>query len=350
MNILIISGLKDAHAGVVDEILTKLSFRVHRFSYKDFSEGLARVTLQPGNAGIGYITFDEREAIVSMGGEPFPVTLPGYELPLENIDLLFFHKTAPIFIDESIGDYGQLAYMRREASETLDSFWELLRDKEWINRPSSVHHFTKPVQLQLAKAVGMKIPETIITTDESHLLKFIENHVRLAYKSVSDGIIYDFDNSGNIIDFKKRIYTEILDQRFVIENTDAITSTPAIVQQAVEKISDMRVVVIGKEVFGFEIKGGDINLSDWKLNDQADIHYSRHDLPVNVSDQCIQLIKDLKLDYGAIDFALTIDGYIFFEVNPSGAWLWLEEACQVPMSETLVALIQAKIRSRGSDA
>jgi hypothetical protein len=72
---------------------------------------------------------------------------------------------------------------------------------------------------------------------------------------------------------------------------------------------------------------------DVRLNQQA---YERHDLPVEVQQKLLLLMRRIGLEYGAIDLRLRPDGqYVFFEVNPAGQFLFVEHACKLPISDVL---------------
>ena len=50
----------------------------------------------------------------------------------------------------------------------------------------------------------------------------------------------------------------------------------------------------------------------------------------------------LGLRYGAVDLRRTPDGrYVFFEVNPAGQWLFVEERTGLPITERVAALLGA---------
>ena len=65
---------------------------------------------------------------------------------------------------------------------------------------------------------------------------------------------------------------------------------------------------------------------DWRATDDPDLEHRTHELPPALAHRCLRLVSRLGLIFGAIDFALKPDGtYVFFEINPNGEWLWLED-------------------------
>ena len=96
--------------------------------------------------------------------------------------------------------------------------------------------------------------------------------------------------------------------------------------------------VVGRDTFAAEIMSQSHRSSetDWRATEDPDIEHRLHELPDRVRSQCINLVERLGLEFGAIDLALTADGgYTFFEINPNGEWLWLEDRLGFPISETI---------------
>jgi glutathione synthase/RimK-type ligase-like ATP-grasp enzyme len=92
--------------------------------------------------------------------------------------------------------------------------------------------------------------------------------------------------------------------------------------------------VIGDEILpaAVDIRKMEYKL-DVRLNQQA---YECHDLPAEVGEKLLALMRRLGLEYGAIDLRLTPDGeYVFLEVNPAGQFLFVEHACGLPVSRVL---------------
>jgi glutathione synthase/RimK-type ligase-like ATP-grasp enzyme len=90
---------------------------------------------------------------------------------------------------------------------------------------------------------------------------------------------------------------------------------------------DLRVTVVGDEVFGYKILvKGQPARGDWRLNARSAISYEKFDLDQDTADHCRALCRRLDLPFGAIDLAMTGDGISFIEINPTGEWAWLPGA------------------------
>ncbi len=129
-------------------------------------------------------------------------------------------------------------------------------------------------------------------------------------------------------------------------DSESLLISPVIFQEKVPKKCDIRVTVIGDKVFAAQIET-DLpeSIPDWRAADVGKITYSPHKLPAFVNQQCLSLVRELGLEFGAIDLGLCGDGsYAFFEINPNGQWAWLEPVTAFPLTETLVDLLQGSFR------
>jgi len=54
---------------------------------------------------------------------------------------------------------------------------------------------------------------------------------------------------------------------------------------------------------------------------------------------CVDLVQQLRLKFGALDFLLDKSGvYWFLEINPNGQWGFVEEETGLPISKAMVEL------------
>lgn len=110
-------------------------------------------------------------------------------------------------------------------------------------------------------------------------------------------------------------------------------------QEHVPRGRDVRVTVIGERVFAAEVATvrpeADI---DWRLDLAATWH--GHDLPEALADRLRALLRALGLNYGCIDLRRRPDGdYVFFEVNPSGRFLFVEIDAGPPLAQAMAELL-----------
>jgi glutathione synthase/RimK-type ligase-like ATP-grasp enzyme len=118
--------------------------------------------------------------------------------------------------------------------------------------------------------------------------------------------------------------------------------SPVILQEYVPKHVELRVTVVGSEIFPAEIESQASSRSrdDWRRYDLARTPYRRHTLPADVAERLHAVVRAFGLCYGAIDLVLTPDGrYVFLEINGNGQWLWIEELTQMPIADAIASLL-----------
>ncbi|MFJ8473124.1 hypothetical protein [Kitasatospora sp. NPDC094011] len=103
------------------------------------------------------------------------------------------------------------------------------------------------------------------------------------------------------------------------ELTAAIGACPHMFQAKAPKAFDVRVTAVGDRTFGVRIDSPDL---DWRRR-QDRMTCTRIDVPEPVTRSIDAFLHQLRLVYGAFDFAVTLSGdWYFLECNPNGQWAW----------------------------
>jgi len=169
-----------------------------------------------------------------------------------------------------------------------------------INRYSAMaSNCSKPFQAQLIKNNGFKTPQTIVTTSPDKVIKFINIHGDVIYKSVS-----------SVRSIVSRLNPEKM------KNISDINWVPTQFQEHV-KGCDYRVHVIGSKTISSKIN---TSADDYRYSHKtgASVEICACEIPNHVQRKCVQLVKNLGLVIGGVDLRLTPDGeWYCFEVNPS---------------------------------
>ncbi|MBU2669870.1 hypothetical protein KOI35_40805 [Actinoplanes bogorensis] len=180
-------------------------------------------------------------------------------------------------------------------------------------------------QLQLALEAGFEVPATVAGNDPGRVLDlFSHTGGRMIVKQVGLGYL----GGGRLR------YTEPVTHRDIV-HADGVRHCPFIAQERIDKQVELRVTVVGDRVFTAAIESQRSNHArhDWRRADQANIRLTSWELPDDIAARCVDLVRRLGLSYGAFDLVVTPDGrYVFIEVNPSGQYLWVEEATGLPIS------------------
>jgi glutathione synthase/RimK-type ligase-like ATP-grasp enzyme len=174
----------------------------------------------------------------------------------------------------------------------------------------------KPPQLGLARRLGFRVPETIVSNDAVAVRAFVARvHAdggRVVTKLLSP-LSSTMRGDGPFV------YTHTLRDDDVLA-LDDVRHAPQIFQRRVEKILDVRVQVMGDVV----VAGATPCTSDdWRIDSTG--RFTRHPLDDAFADRCRALCRALGLHTGALDFVVDDRGGVFFlEVNPAGEWGFLE--------------------------
>ncbi|MBE3465161.1 RimK-like protein [Enterobacter cloacae complex sp. I1] len=183
----------------------------------------------------------------------------------------------------------------------------------WMNWPQATYAAeSKPYQLMIAKKIGFSVPQTIISNslgfDKLPSTKFIIKSMDTVLLKENDDCYFTYTSKANPADF----------------TLDKTKQAPITFQEYIEDKLDIRVTIVGSKVYAVAIKSnGNAISDDWRTLKKEDLEYVDIELPVRIKKLCIEYVKLLGLNYGAIDFIKTKDEYIFIEINPTGEWGWL---------------------------
>lgn len=193
----------------------------------------------------------------------------------------------------------------------------------WINRPNAVERAeNKLLQLNMAKAHGLRVPRTLITKDPSRFRSFLRAEGTVVGKPL---LVHSWEEkSGGAL----AAFATIIDARVGSElSDDDIVQCETIYQERIEKESDIRVIVMGKDVFAFKV----VQLGEQHFDFRVAFHQKDHIRfePVPIPDaferKLLRFMATMKLEFASTDFARTADGeLIFLDLNPVGQWLFIE--------------------------
>jgi glutathione synthase/RimK-type ligase-like ATP-grasp enzyme len=135
-----------------------------------------------------------------------------------------------------------------------------------------------------------------------------------------------------------------------LDMLDAVRLAPCLFQEYVPKKVELRVTVIGDELFVAEIGSQERAeaLVDWR-GDVADIPFRVAELPPPVAEKCLALVRGYGLNFSAMDLIVTPDDrYVFLENNPNGQFIFVEHKLpELAMTDALAACL---IRGAGHPA
>jgi glutathione synthase/RimK-type ligase-like ATP-grasp enzyme len=195
----------------------------------------------------------------------------------------------------------------------------------------------KPLQLELARSLGMEVPRTLMTNDPEA--------VRAFAASCPDGVVTKMMSSFAVYDERGQeqvVFTTPLEASD-LEDLEGLDLCPMTFQERLAKTLELRVTVVGDRVMAASIDSQRLagSRNDWRREGVALIDsWQPYTLPEPTERQVLRLMEALGLNYGALDFIVTPDGrHVFLEVNPAGEFMWLTQHPGLPIAEALADVL-----------
>ncbi len=307
--VLIVAPTEDVHAQAVAAVLDR-DFAVPTVIWD-------RATL-PRNAAIDFR--------VGVAGSATLLHTDAGDFPLDEFRSVWWRRALGFEIDPAVSD----PRVRRYCATECDAFVKGVTRSlaiPFVNDPfAEIVASRKPFQLATAARLGISIPETLVTNNPAAVTDFWQAH--------HGDCIYKPLNAPDWTLPETRVLTQ--DD---LAHLEKLRHAPMIVQEKIEKGVDVRVNIFGSQVFACEVDSAVPEAQlDWRLDLTA--QWRAHDLPTALGDRLVDLLRVLGLHYGCIDLRRQPDGqYRFFEVNPSGQFLFAEIDTGQPLLNALAALL-----------
>jgi len=287
-------------------------------------------------------------------------------LDTRDVTAVWYRRSGNLILPDGLS-VTQQEFVKSEALSLLLSTYDCMNCL-WVNpRRLEMRAGLKPYQASVAKEVGLSIPETLVTNDADAVREFAHRFSEpILFKPIG-GMI-----GGTPPGFTREVH-DAYEGRFPVKpappsereekrasnvlfaqlltpdkmaHIDSIIGCPAIFQEYIKKQVELRITIVGEEIFAAEIHSQtsietQVDFRRMALYDRATIpQHAIHRLPDDVRDALMALMRRLGLVFGCIDMILTPDGrYVFLEVNSSGQWQWIEELTGMPITDALTDLL-----------
>lgn len=256
-------------------------------------------------------------------------------LPITDISVAWYLRDGAIqatVSEETI----EVRFTRNETKAALRSLFSVLKCP-WVNREETIHFLSsnKLYQQLIARQCGLAIPRTLISNNPESVAEFSNPEQGLLLKSM--GYI-KLDEAGRYF-----LYSERFSHEELLEKSLAIHGCPIFAQEYVEKHYEHRVMVIGNRVLDCRIDSqrSEATKVDWRHYDFANVAHVQVELPRRVQENLLRFMREVGLQYGAIDLIETPEGeFVFLEVNPSGQWGWVADLAGLPITEAVAEMLE----------
>lgn len=204
----------------------------------------------------------------------------------------------------------------------------VLENIPWINPYENERKIdgNKMLQLKIAKAHHLTIPQTIFSNDGEEITAFFHEYCNGKAVAKLHSLTAKTMSGENLI-------STMIIENDTLENISDITYCPMIFQPYVDKEYELRIVHIAGEFFTGKINNSDH--VDWR-SVQEDYFWLAYELPQDVKTGLASMMEEMGLYIGAIDMIRGKDGkYYFLEVNPQGEWGMLQKELGFPIAERI---------------
>jgi glutathione synthase/RimK-type ligase-like ATP-grasp enzyme len=202
----------------------------------------------------------------------------------------------------------------------------------------------KPLQLKLARTLGLEVPRTLMTNDPEAVRAFAAScPAGVVTKMMASFAVYDERGKEQVV-FTTPLKPEEL------EDLEGLDLCPMTFQERLVKAVELRVTVVGERVMAAAIDSQALPNAreDWRREGAALVDaWKPYTLPEPVHARVLGLMDALGLNYGAFDFIVTPEGrHVFLEVNPSGEFMWLMRNPGLPIDEALADVLTGRAARR----
>ncbi|MBW4576252.1 MAG: hypothetical protein KME08_13325 [Aphanothece sp. CMT-3BRIN-NPC111] len=321
--LLLLTTPDDTAADRVESRLRQKGADVLRFDDAQFPAHLGLSLVYTANEGLRHV-----------------LHLAGKTVPLEDITAAWDRRPRPATASEQVTEPALQNYIAKESSHFLDDVWETL-DCLWLpGKRSAIHRANyKATQLKIATSLGFEIPPTLITNNSKEVLEFYRTHNgNIVSKAFHSSLVQSDSGGGGRA---CHVHTQPISHR-AVGYINSVRYCPVIFQAYVPKQVELRITVVGEQVFAAEIHSQQNHHTrhDWRRYDLGRTLHRPHALPEQVRQLCLEFMAQLELCYGAIDMIVTPEGgYVFLEINPNGQYGWIEQLTGMPIGEAICDLL-----------
>ncbi len=258
--------------------------------------------------------------------------IDGRTICLQDIDLIWWRRlNAPPQIPDYVPEDAR-ELVANDCRGALVGMFLTRFNGTWISHPEANRVAeNKLVQLDAARAVGLRTPDTLVSQNPEAVRAFCERH---DFKVIAKAVV----GSPRAPAMTGRVTPELLaDER-------AVRLCPAIYQELIPGTRHLRVCCFGEDVYAALLETERL---DWRY--PLDATARPADIDVDLSSMLRSVLGKLSIRMGIFDLKLTPAGEpVWLEVNPQGQFLFLEGMCGMPLTQRFSDFLEDELRKRTS--
>lgn len=310
--VLIVSNYTDSHVDKVLDVLDELKVPAVRWHPDELPE--------------------RNQVRADTGGLWIEISGSEICLELETIRSAWYRKPIRHLPDPTAPVDQRVAAVERQA--LVSAVYSCTRSNVWYSHPEHVERANpKIAQLVVASRLGLSVPPYLASCEAGEIREFARAHSAVvvkaldSYSQVQAGV----REEGTFIRFDvKEFSAEELEQL-----GDEALPHPLFVQRCIDKAFDVRLTVIGQQVYAVAIHPPPSGSLDWRA-ETFECEHETIEPHSDIVERSKAYMRHYRLNYGAFDFAVDREGrWWFLECNANGQFLWIERFCKLGMTEVM---------------
>ncbi len=224
----------------------------------------------------------------------------------------------------------------------LEEEWQYV--KEYLHRHNQFLGYyyaekrcNKLIDLINARESGLKIPETLVTSNKKKVREFIKKHKLVITKPIHNGHI-SFKEGSSVYSGKGIV---ILNKDMINSSSDSFSLS--LFQEYIPKQYEIRIFFLGKKLFSMAIFSQLDSKTKYDFRNYNRSNPNRnvpYKLPERIALKIRRFIEISSLDTGSIDLIYCNDNnYVFLEVNPVGQFGWVSANCNYYLEKKIAQYI-----------
>lgn len=213
---------------------------------------------------------------------------------------------------------------------------------------------SKMLQLKVARECGFRVPETCFSNRKADIVRFAKDFRWVILKAIESNSVWDEANGREYVFYAQRVASAQLEEF----PEEAFSQTVSFVQEYVPKDFELRVTVVGEQVFACKIDSQALpdnkGAVDWRQGYDYGLKLEAYTLPEQLGKRCVEYLRKLGLSFGCFDFIVTSEKgtgafderYVFLECNPNGQWLWVELVTGLPIASAIADFLATREQQR----
>lgn len=214
---------------------------------------------------------------------------------------------------------------------------------KWLNSPKcALLAANKVNQLYEANRVGLIVPQTLISNEPRTIRQFVSENVVTVAKSVAPQWLST--PSGDFAAYTQKVEADWL------HHDETLSYSPVVYQEFHERQRDIRVVVVGDEVFSAASAAHDKD-SVYDVRKTSATLYTRCILADRIIASLRKMIGGLGLQFCSADFIESQDGSIYFiDLNVTGSWWWVDDVFDGAITKAIAIFLATGSKNKCSNA